>query len=110
MISSCVNPEFRLLDCADLYAIKRPARAPEFLSICSNRASLFRSYFNADEIVSIQAREDGVQEHSPQLQATLHLVAHARKQMPRHHDVPAGLGPMTDLPGAWGAPTYGAQL
>jgi hypothetical protein len=114
MVNSCVNPacrtQFRLLHSGDLYVIERPATATGLFWICSDCASSFRPYLNADGKVSFEPREDGAQERSPQLQATLRLVAHARRHMPWRHDVPAGLGPMTNLPGAWGAPTHGPQL
>ncbi len=114
MVNSCVNPacrtQFRLLKSGDLSAVEGPATKTESFWICSNCASSFKPCIDADGKVSIDFREDGAQERSPQLQVSYRLVIHARRHMPWRHDVSAGLGPMTDLTGAWGAPTHGAQL
>jgi hypothetical protein len=53
MVNSCVNPacrtQFRLLHSGDLYVIERPATATGLFWICSDCASSFRPYLNADE-------------------------------------------------------------
>ena len=114
MVNCCVNPacrtELRLLNSGDLYAIEKPSADTEFFWICTNCSSRFNLCLDSMGMISLQPRGESEPTHPPQIQARLRLVARARRHMPWRHAVPAGVGPMTNNSGNWGAPTHSAHL